>query len=276
VNKYTIIPSSQEYKSAPFVDQEISITLEQQSQQIVEYDRSQSINLAQVFDDERQSSSTFRPTFKVNYLYANTYTGTTQYNPFKNTLYYVEPEQSSVSGLWKGYPQYYEFDFYRPYIDDQHVEYRAKSAYTYNWTYYISYAYSNNYDKKLSYDLNNSSFNWIASEGIPFSIYNGTQNGSNVIRFQCVAPHGLTVGEYVELSFFYNQTNLFQNLKTEWKFASSGRDGGECWVSFHIHFQFQSAVYNRLSELFLQDVIKNMVQAFEDQCRKRYGSMSKS
>jgi hypothetical protein len=62
----------------------------------------------------------------------------------------------------------------------------------------------------LSYDLNNSSFNWIASEGIPFSIYNGTQNGSNVIRFQCVAPHGLTVGEYVELSFFYNQTNLFQ------------------------------------------------------------------
>jgi len=210
LNKYTIIPSSQEYKSAPFVDQDISITLEQQSQQIVEYDRSQSINLAQVFDDERQSSSTFRPTFKVNYLYANTYTGTTQYNPFKNTLYYVEPEQSSVSGLWKGYPQYYEFDFYRPYIDDQHVEYRAKSAYTYNWTYYISYAYSNNYDKKLSYDLNNSSFNWIASEGIPFSIYNGTQNGSNVIRFQCVAPHGLTVGEYVELSFFYNQTNLFQ------------------------------------------------------------------
>ncbi len=66
------------------------------------------------------------------------------------------------------------------------------------------------FHKKLSYELNNSSFNWIASEGIPFSIYNGTQNGSNVIRFQCVAPHGLTVGEYVELSFFYNQTNLFQ------------------------------------------------------------------
>ena len=210
MNKYTIIPSSQEYKSAPFVDQDISITLEQQAQQIVEYDRSQSISLAQVFDDERQSSSTFRPTFKVNYLYANTYTGTTEYVPFKNNLYYVEPEQSSVSGIWKGFPQFYEFDFFRPDIKDQHVEYRAKSAYTYNWTYYVSYAYSNNYDKKLSYDLNNSSYNWIASEGIPFSIYNGTQNGSNVIRFQCIAPHGLTVGEYVELSFFYNQTNLFQ------------------------------------------------------------------
>jgi hypothetical protein len=210
VNKYTIIPSSQKYKSAPFVDQEISITLEQQSQQMVEYDRSQSISLAQVYDDERQGSSIFRPTFKINYLYANTYTGTTQYVPFRNTLYYVEPEQSSVSGIWKGYPQYYEFDFYRPFIDDQHVVYKSKSAYTYNWTYYISYGYNNNYDKALSYNLNNSSYNWIASEGIPFSINNGTQNGSNVIRFQCIAPHGLTVGEYVELSFFYNQTNLFQ------------------------------------------------------------------
>ena len=210
MDKYTIIPSSQEYKSAPFVDQEISISLEQQSQQMVEYDRSQSISLAQVFDDERQGSSIFRPTFKVNYLYDNTYTGTTEYVPFRNTLYYVEPEQSSVSGIWKGYPQYYEFDFYRPRITDQHIDYKPKSAYTYNWTYYISYAYNNDYTKQLSYELNNSSYDWIVSEGIPFSITNRTQNGSNVISFECVAPHGLTIGEYVELSFFYNQTNLFQ------------------------------------------------------------------
>jgi len=210
VNKYTVIPSSQKYKSAPFVDQEISITLEQQAQQIIEYDRSQSINLAQVYDDERQSSYTFRPTFKITYIYENTYTGTTEYIPFKNTLYYVDPIVSIVNGIWKGFPQYYEFDFYRPNITDQHIDYKAKSAYTYNWTYYISYPYSNDYNKPLSYELNNSSLNWIASDGIPFSILNRTQNGANVISFQCIAPHGLTVGEYVELSFFYNQVNLFQ------------------------------------------------------------------
>ena len=87
MNKYTIIPSSLQYKSAPFVDQEISVSLVQQSQQMVEYDRSQSISLAQVFDDERQASTIFRPTFKVNYIYANTYTGTTDYIPFLNNLY---------------------------------------------------------------------------------------------------------------------------------------------------------------------------------------------
>ena len=210
MNKYTIIPSSQQYKSAPFVDQEISLSLEQQSQQITEYDRSQSISLAQIYDNERQSCTIFRPTFKVNYLYANTYVGTTNYVPFLNRLYYVNPEQSSVNNIWKGFPQYYEFDFYRPDVTDQHIRYQSKSAYTYNWTYYVSYAYQNNYSKQLSYDLDGTSLTWIASQGIPFFIQNSVQNGNNVISFQCVSPHGLSIGEYVELSFNYNNINLFQ------------------------------------------------------------------
>ena len=210
MNKYTIIPSSLQYKSAPFVDQDISLSLEEQSQQITEYDRSQSISLAQIYDDERQSGTIFRPTFKVNYLYSNTYTGTTGYVPFRNTLYYVDPITSKTNNIWKGFPQYYEFDFYRPDVSDQHIRYQAKSAYTYNWTYYVSYAYQNNYDKQLSYNLNGTSLTWVASQGIPFYIQNSVQNGSNVISFQCVSPHGLSVGEYVELSFNYNDINLFQ------------------------------------------------------------------
>ena len=210
MNKYTIIPSSLEFKSAPFVDQEISLSLTQQSQEITEYDRSQSISLAQLYDDERQACTIFRPTFKVNYLYSNTYTGTTRYVPFVNNLYYTDPIVSKSNNIWKGFPQYYEFDFFRPDISDQHIRYQAKSAYTYNWTYYISYAHKNNYDKDLYYNLNGTSLNWKASEGIPFYINNGLQNGSNVIAFQCVAPHGLTVGEYVELSFNYNGIKLFQ------------------------------------------------------------------
>lgn len=210
MNKYTIIPSSLKYKSAPSVDQEISLSLEQQSQEITEYDRSQSISLAQIYDDERQGISVFRPTFKVNYFYGNTYTGTTNYNPFVNTLYYVDQIASMSNNIWKGFPQYYEFDFYRPDVSDQHITYRAKSAYTYNWSYYISYAYENDYNKQLSYTLNNTSLTWYAYEGIPFYINNSSQNGSNIISFQCISPHGLTVGEYVELSFEYNGINLFQ------------------------------------------------------------------
>jgi len=209
VNNYTIIPSSLKYKAAPSVDQEISISLEEKSQQMIEYDRSSTVSLAQVFDDERQGSMMFRPTFKITYLYDNVYTGTTNYLPFQYNLYYVNPETSKSSGTWKGYPQYYEFDFFRPDIKDQHIVYKAKSAYTYNWTYYLSYPYKNNYDKKL-FTVINSIGQWTASEGIPFSINNSTQNGNGLISFECISPHGLSVGEYVELSIFYNTTNLFQ------------------------------------------------------------------
>ena len=242
MNKYTIIPSSLEYKSAPSVDQDITISLDQQSQQITEYDRSATISLAQVYDDERQASTVFRPTFKINYLYANTYTGTTDYVPFRNTLYYVDPIISMSNNTWVGFPQYYEFDFYRPDMSDQHLKYKAISAYTYNWTYYISYPYKNNYDKILSYSLNNTSHNWIASEGIPFSIKNSTQNGSGIISFQCVAPHGLSVGEYVELSsgFAYNNTRLFPVY-------SLGNDtlGGDVYVFnlFNVGYTGTSANY---------------------------------
>ena len=210
MNNYKIIPSKLSYQGAPSVNQEISIPLEESSQQMIEYDRASSVNLAQVYNDERQTSTVFRPTFKLTYLYSNTLSGSTSYTPFQYNLYYVNPEGSMGNGIWNGLPQYYEFDFFRPNINDQHIDYKSKSAYTYNWTYYISYAFKNDYDKVLSYSLNNSTLTWTASTGIPFVITNSTSNGSEIISFQCISPHGLTVGESVELSISYRGTNLFQ------------------------------------------------------------------
>lgn len=210
MNKYTIIPSSFEYQSAPSVDQEISILLNEKQQQIIQFERGITISLAQVYDDERQASTVFRPTFKTSYIYNNVYTGSTNYIPFRDRLYYVDAVNSVANNVWKGFPQYYEFDFFRPDVGDNHFNYRSKSAFTYNWTYYLSYAYSNDYNKKLVTGLNNSNIQWTASQGIPFVINNSADNGSDIIQFECVCSHGLTVGEYVELSISYGTTNLFQ------------------------------------------------------------------
>jgi hypothetical protein len=211
MNNYTIIPSNLRYKGAPAVNEEIAIELEGQNQQIIEYDRSATLSLAQVYDDERQSCTVFRPTFKVTYLYDNTYTGTTGYLPFQYNLYYTEPNLSKQSGKWQGFPQYYEFDFFRPDVGDQHFPYKSKSAYTYNWVYYLSYPYKNNYNKQLTYYTTaTNSVNWVASDGIPFSIVNGSNNGNGLIEFQCIAPHGLTPGESVELTLTYRNSNIFE------------------------------------------------------------------
>ena len=211
MNKYTIVPSSLRYKGAPSVNEEVSVTLEEQSQQITEYDRSSTISLAQVYDDERQACTVFRPTFKVTYLYDNTYTGTTGYLPFQYNLYYSSPDTSKQSGVWRGFPQFYEFDFFRPDVSDQHFPYKSKSAYTYNWMYYLTYPFDNNYDKQLQYYSSNSNdISWKAGDGIAFTISNTSQNGNGLISFTCVAPHGLTPNEYVELSLTYRNSNIFQ------------------------------------------------------------------
>ena len=211
MSNYLIVPSNLRYKGAPSVDEQIAISLDSQNQQITEYDRSSTISLAQVYDDERQGCTVFRPTFKATFLYENTYTGTTGYIPFQYNLYYTAPVSSKQSTKWQGFPQYYEFDFYRPDVGDQHFNYKAKSAYTYNWTYYLTYPYNNNYTKQLTYYRNNiNSINWIAGDGIPFSITNTSQNGNGLVSFTCIAPHGLTIGEYVELSLVYRNSNLFQ------------------------------------------------------------------
>jgi hypothetical protein len=240
VNKFTIIPSNFLYKSAPFVDEKISISLDQTSQQTIEYDRSSTISLAQTYNDERQGTQIFRPTFKVTYLYGNTYFGTTDYLPFQYNLYYLNAEQSVVSGLWKGYPQYYEFDFYRPPVDDQHIDYKSKSAYTYNWNFYLSYAYKNNYDKKMTYNTTSSTnINWVASDGIPFTILNSTSDGDGVIRFECIASHGLIVGEYVELSLTYRNSKIFQVYS-----LGNGQFGSDVYIFNVLNIGYTGNTFN--------------------------------
>jgi hypothetical protein len=107
MSDFTIIPSSLQYKSAPTVDQQVNISLEETQEEMVQFVRNTTLNLQQLYSDERQASQTFRPTFKVNFIYDNTLTGTTEYSPFRDQLYYVEPVQSKVSGVWRGFPQFY-------------------------------------------------------------------------------------------------------------------------------------------------------------------------
>jgi hypothetical protein len=209
MNRYTSIPSAIQYKASPSVDQSVQLGLEQQQREIIEYDRTSTVELNQVYDNERQASTIFRPTFKVTYLYDNTYSGTTDYIPFRNNLWHVAEEQSVVSGIWGGFPQFYEFDFYRPNIPDNHLDYRAKSAYTYNWTFYLSYPVENNENQVFNTTLC-SIGSWVAKDGIPFTIKNITQNGQELISFECISEHGLAVGEFVKLPFSYKQEDLFQ------------------------------------------------------------------
>jgi hypothetical protein len=216
------------YKSAPETSLALQVPFVQNVKEIIEYDRSVTISLAQAFDDERQKSTVFRPTAKFSIIFKNAYTGKTNYNPFENNLSYVNTKElakrqcaegaNNVS--WIGFPQYNEFDFIRNDYNvvgytvppNNHISFITKSASSYNWNYYLSYPYSNNKTKTLNYtdSVSSSQTNWVCGNGIPFIITNVIDSGNNLLSFRCPVKHGLIEGEYVELNISYLGNKYFE------------------------------------------------------------------
>jgi hypothetical protein len=233
-----VVLGSLRYKSATNTNLMFKIPFAQTTKENIEFDRSLDISLAQVFDNERQKSDTFRPTCKFSILFKNSYVGSSTYTPLLNNLSYVNAAYSAAQNcppnpnvLWSGFPQYNEFDFIRTDYNVSgyttpdsnggvHINFVPKSASTYNWSFYTSYPYENNYNKHLEAvdSKTNQLLTWVSSDGIPFVIDSSQLNGQNLISFRCPMKHGLSEGEFVKLNFNYNGIDTFvvYSLGTEY------------------------------------------------------------
>jgi hypothetical protein len=215
-----IVLGSLRYKTSTNTDLSVPTPLVQNSKNLQEFDRSIDVNLAQVFNDERQKSTTFRPVCKFQVLFNNSYTGSTNYEPLENNLYYINEtaltlKQCGVNPTavsWQGFPQYDEFDFIRsdysvsgytlpipstipgaaPMV---HVDFVARSASTYNWNHFVSYPYKN-IDKVMNYydgtNLLTPSLVWNAVDGIPFYVKIDDSTGASIANG--VTPNPLLEG----------------------------------------------------------------------------------
>jgi len=219
-----IVLGSLRYKTSTDTDLSIPTPLVQNSKNLQEFDRSIDVNLAQLFDDERQKSTTFRPVCKFQLLYENAYTGSTNYPPLENNLYYINEnvsllQQCNASAgaiAWQGFPQYHEFDFVRSDYNvsgytqppNNHINFVSRSASTYNWNFFVSYPYKNSYTKVLQYydGMSSTGKQWVVSDGIPFVIKKTDTfiKGNKVIRFVCPVKHGLSVSEFAKIKIVVN------------------------------------------------------------------------
>jgi hypothetical protein len=224
-NETRIVLGSLRYKTSPNVNMYVNVPMEQTQKELLEFDRNVDLSLQQVFVDERTNSNIFRPVTKFSIIFKNQYSGSTSYPPFRDNLYYSNAVSNAVLATtnplvpWEGFPQYFEFDFIR--TDNSNVGYTQppnnhltfvnKSASTYNWTHYLSYAYDNVDKPMQAVDQETlASWSWNASDGLPFIIKTGNDNQGRVIAFRCVMPHGLSAGEFIRLSFDYNGESIFQ------------------------------------------------------------------
>ena len=211
-NEIIYIPGSKRFKGNSDKDMFIQVPFKSTQLNYTQGDRTVLLNLAQRFDDERQQSNRIRVSGKITNIINNSISGRTNYNPFKNELYYLDPESSVINNVWQGYPQYKEFTFVREQGISGHTTFVPKSASSYNWSVYLSYPYSSDTTQRISYT--NSRFNVavpesVVSDGIPFVIQQRNVNGKPLITFYCAMNHNLSVGEYVQLNFSVNGKDKF-------------------------------------------------------------------
>jgi hypothetical protein len=159
--------------------------------------------------------------------------------------------------------QYHEFDFIRSDYDVSgytqpplnHINFVSKSASTYNWNFFVSYPYKN-INKQLSYynPKQNRNSGWMAFNGIPFTVYSTDifSNGNPMIRFVCPVKHGLSVGEYVKLSFSYNGTDTYQIFE-----LGDGLPGTNEYVFNIFNIGFTGSTFNGNPEGTFKRIINN-------------------
>jgi hypothetical protein len=188
------------------------------NRQYVEGDRTILVDQQVIFDNERQSSEKFRIAGKIVNVINNDVSGKTSYSPYKNNLYYTNPINNAISSLlnptfpWEGYPQFNEFTISRNEGIPGHIPFVNKSASSYNWSFYLTYAFSSTTAQTMSFtseQFNVTNNNFVCGDGVPYVLTTGTLNGKSLIYFYCGTKHNLKVGESIELSVPINNQTIF-------------------------------------------------------------------
>lgn len=213
-----IILPTQRYAKSPEEESTIRLPLIQSENLLRENDRNIVIDVAELYNKERNDSKKYLIHGKIKVVFSNEYIGTVEYEYLKNNLYLLSYGEVGDN---EGIIPYNEFaflrnDIFRQYntpnsgdnisftpnlnVTEQytgHTIVTSETAPYQNWNIYLSYVYDIDTGYSMTYTLSdNTSYKFVADDGIPFII------NSNDRYYTLTSPiyHGMNSGEYIIIS----------------------------------------------------------------------------
>lgn len=207
-----IVKGSERFIGSQDKDVRVSPLITTEQREYVEGERNLSLSLVDQFNDERDYCSRYRPYGKINMVYNNVITGSSNDSTVIESMYFMPdyygcPDDALLPNSGPpctGTPPSMAFDMIPPrrYWGNTST-YSNVTSHHDNWVTYITYVYSHDDTYSMRYyyggDYSSGHITFTPADGIPFISELVTLDGSEYLQFKCAVPHGLTKDEYFEL-----------------------------------------------------------------------------
>lgn len=223
-NKKIILPVKR-YVNAEEQELDVRLNLETSESLMRIGDRDVVLDIAELFNTERQKSKKYKIYGKMKMVFRNLYSGSTEYTYLKDRLYL---NGDGTDNNHDGFIPYDEFAFlrrdvyreknvpgtgttldsYTPNITTTgptgHTIVTPITAPYQNWNIYLSYVYSSDSNFDMVYTLSGSPktegsniIHFKSGDGIPFRM---TYSGGSYYEFTSPVEHGINDGEFITFS----------------------------------------------------------------------------
>jgi hypothetical protein len=230
MEKKEILLPTKRYFKAEEQDLNLNVKLENDETLLRQGDKDIVLNLADLFNEERNKSINYKIYGKIKMVFRNMYSGNTNYTPLLRNLYLIGDGTSEfTTDSSVGFVPYNEFAFLRndvvrektipttgstlgyqtvvPNISlDTGVPFGRYTGHTTmssldapykNWNLYLSYVDSHDTGFTMNYTLSGgTNYNFVSGNGIPFRV----TTGDTYVTLTSPVEHGLSSGEHLILS----------------------------------------------------------------------------
>lgn len=222
MKKKTIILPEKRFENASTEDLVTQVDFEQQERLLMNDDRDIVLDVAQLFNQERNNSIRYKLYGKIKVIFRNMYASIIEpeYGPLGETLSLIS---DGSDANFNGYLPYDEFAFLRTDVfrettpdlsfsslssftgftvtvtgKTSHIPITPNEAPFHNWNLYLTYVVDQDGGYPMQYTLSGTTtpFSFLSGDGILFRVVDG---GGNMYSLISPVPHNMAEGEYVTI-----------------------------------------------------------------------------